>query len=105
LPSYVPGAESPAETSGSRPVTWAGGVAMEPLDRVSVAQLLRDCYVALERYADAEPYAVEVYYGHKAVEGPDHGSTRGALDRLLDIYVQLGAQDKVAEYRRLLNGS
>jgi tetratricopeptide (TPR) repeat protein/predicted Ser/Thr protein kinase len=87
LPSYVPRDEaSPAARDHS--VVDGGGMAMEPMDRIRVADLLADCYLAIRRPKAAEPFAAEVFCGCKALLGIQHAETQTAAKRLMNIYHQ-----------------
>ncbi len=57
--------------------------------------------VAEGRYEDAEPYLVESYRVLQAERGPEAVETRGALERVVELYESWGRPEKLAEVRAL----
>jgi tetratricopeptide (TPR) repeat protein/tRNA A-37 threonylcarbamoyl transferase component Bud32 len=60
------------------------------------------CLTKLEQYDEAETQLLMGYEGLAAVLGTDHKRTRGAINRLIDLYDAWGKPDKAAEYQAIL---
>ncbi len=70
---------------------------------LSAAELLADARIQLGKYAQAEPLALQAYQGYSQELGDENERTRGAMNRLADLYEAWGKPDKAGAVRAKTN--
>lgn len=60
---------------------------------------LRDALIRQERYAEAEPYALDLLERHESVSGARHRETRDARRRLIALYESWGKPEEADRWR------
>ena len=61
--------------------------------------------IAVERFEEAEPLAIECYGRNRDVFGPAHTETSQAVERLVQLYEGWSKPDQAAEWRTSLSAT